>query len=98
MTNINTIEAKREILAQNEKFKVVYFNFDKDGGLPNHTHNGFATLQIIEGKASMQFLEGEKFILSQGDFFSFDARVKHNVTALEQCKVLVTISESLDKK
>ena len=50
---------------------------------------------IYEGKVQISFESGEKFELNKGGYLAFDARVKHNVIAEIQSKVLVTISESL---
>lgn len=63
--------------------------------MPNHSHNGFATIQIISGKVSIEFKDGKKFELENGDFLPFDARIEHNVIAKEVSKVLVTIEKTL---
>lgn len=81
----------RQILFQTEKFKVVCFVFEPGKGLPNHTHNGFATIQIISGSADMTFTDGRQFDLQAGDILAFDARIEHNVIAKETCKMVVTI-------
>lgn len=90
-TNLNNVEAKREILTHNEKFKSIVFKFEEGKGLPNHTHNGYATIQVLSGKVDMDFKTGEKLTLNKGDFLPFDARVEHNVIARELSSVLVTI-------
>ena len=36
-------------------------------GLPNHTHNGLAAIQVVSGCVDMSFATGEKFELHQGD-------------------------------
>lgn len=93
--NINNLDVSREILVQNEKFKTVYFEFDKGKGLPNHVHNGYAAVYIVSGSVDIEFNSGEKFILNQGDFLPFDARVEHNVIAKVLSKILVIISQPL---
>lgn len=93
--NLNNLNKNREILVQNEKFKTVYFEFEAGKGLPNHTHNGYAAVQILSGSFDMEFKSGEKFELKQGDFLPFDARVEHNVIAKEPSKILVIISQPL---
>lgn len=93
--NINSLNTNREILVQNEKFKTVYFKFENGKGLPNHTHNGYAAVYIVSGSIDMEFANGEKFVLNQGDFLPFDARIEHNVIAKELSKILVIISQSL---
>ncbi|WP_195938385.1 cupin domain-containing protein [Romboutsia sp. 1001713B170131_170501_G6] len=90
-TNLNNIETNREILVQNEKFKNILFKFEEGKGLPNHTHNGYATVQVISGSVDIEFKTGEKFVLNPGDFLPFDARVEHNVIARELSSILVTI-------
>lgn len=92
--NINNIEINREIITENDRFKTVYFKFEEGKGLPNHKHNGNATIQVISGKVNMEFINGEAFKLITGDFLSFDARIEHNVIANVESKVLVTIEKS----
>ena len=89
--NINKIDTNREFLCENEKYKTIYFKFEEGKGLPNHTHNGYASIQVIDGKVDIKFETGEEFELKYGDFLPFDARVEHNVIARETSKVLVTI-------
>lgn len=90
--NINKINTNREFLVVNEKFKTLFFKFEKGKGLPNHSHNGYATIQVLDGIVDIEFVSGEKFELREGDFLPFDARIEHNVIAREISKVLVTIS------
>lgn len=96
--NINSLDTKREFLIINEKFKTIFFKFEVGEGLPNHSHNGYATLQVISGIVDIEFETGEKFSLNEGDFLPFDARVMHNVIAKEKAKMLVTISQVLEEK
>ena len=95
ISNIDNIGESKEIIAMNKKFKTICFVFDVGKGLPNHTHNGYASILIYDGSVSMVFINGEKYELNKGDFMPFDARVEHNVIAKVKSKVLVTISESL---
>lgn len=89
--NVNQIESNREFLVENEKYKTLFFKFEPTKGLPNHTHNGYASIQVLEGIIDMKFVNGEEFELVKGDFLPFDARIEHNVIARETSKVLVTI-------
>ena len=61
--------------------------------MPNHSHDGFASIQVISGFIDMEFVSGEKFELKEGDFLPFDARVEHNVIARETSKIIFTISQ-----
>ena len=92
--NINNMELSREIIAENDRFKTVYFKFEEGKGSPNHKHNGSATIQVISGEVNMEFSDGNNFNLSIGDFLSFDARIEHNVIANIESKVLVTIAKA----
>ena len=47
--NINNIVTNREFLVENEKFKTLFFKFEDGKGLPNHSHNGYATIQVVSG-------------------------------------------------
>ncbi len=94
--NINKIDTNREFLVVNEMFKTLFFKFEEGKGLPNHSHNGFATIQVVSGIVDIEFENGEKFELKEGDFLPLDARITHNVIARVSSKVLVTISQPLD--
>lgn len=93
--NINSINEPKKLLGMTPKFKTMYFSFKQGKGLPDHVHNGYASIFVYEGKVNMEFETGEKFELDKGGYLSFDARVKHNVIAQVESKVLVTISEAL---
>lgn len=88
--NLQTITSK-QILIQNDRYKVICFIFEPGKGLPNHTHNGFATIQVISGEVDMHFTDGPSYLLKAGDFLGFNARDEHHVIAKETSKVLVTI-------
>lgn len=95
--NINDLNEGKKVIAINEKFKVICFVFEEGKGLPNHRHNGYASVYVCEGKVDIEFVGGEKYQLNKGDFMPFDARQEHNVIAAVKSKVLVIISEVLDK-
>lgn len=95
IANIDKIGESKEVVVFNPKFKVVYFDFEVGKGLPNHTHNGYASIIIYEGSVSIEFVDGEKYNLNKGDLMQFDARIEHNVIAKVKSRVLVTISERL---
>lgn len=95
VSNLVELVDRKQLVAVNPKFKIIYFNFDSGDGLPNHRHNGFATVQVLEGLVEMKFESGEIYKLEVGQILSFDARVIHDVKAQLKSKILVTISESL---
>lgn len=88
--NIQPIES-RQILVQNDKYKMICFVFEPGKGLPNHTHNGLAAIQVVSGSVDMNFTDGTAHILTAGDVLGFDASIAHNVIAKETSKVIVTI-------
>ncbi|MDO4926626.1 MAG: cupin domain-containing protein [Turicibacter sp.] len=90
------LEEVKQVIANNPKFRTVYFKFDVGRGLPKHNHNGYATIYVIKGEISMSLSNGESYELLTGDFLSFDARIEHDVLATLESEVLVTISEALE--
>ncbi len=91
--NLDNIAAGSQILAKNEKLKTMCFNFQEGSGLPKHTHNGSASIFIVEGAVEIEFVGEDPFVLRHGDFLSFDARKEHNIIAKETSKVIITISQ-----
>ncbi len=91
--NLCNIETDREILADNEGYKVLFFKFEPTKGLPNHSHDGYATIQVLDGEVDMKFENGNEFELKSGDLLPFNARIEHNVTAKVPSKILVTITK-----
>ena len=67
--NINKIDTNREFLVVNEMFKTLFSKFEEGKGLPNHSHNGFATIQVLSGIVDIEFENGENFELKEGDFY-----------------------------
>lgn len=94
-TTLQNENEEKKIIANNERFKTVCFNFEPGKGLPDHVHNSYATILIYEGEVDMEFEDGQKFNLKQGDYLPFDARIRHKVIAVVKSKVLVTIGASL---
>lgn len=88
--NLQSI-TRKQILTQTERYKTICFIFEPGKGLPNHTHNGLATIQIISGEVDMHFTDGPSYLLKTGDFLGFDAKKEHHVIAKVTSKVLVTI-------
>lgn len=93
--SIEELSEPKKLLGINSKFKTMYFNFEEGKGLPDHVHNGYASIFVYEGKVEIKFTTGEQFMLDKGSYLAFDARVKHNVIAQVPSKVLVNISAAL---
>lgn len=88
--NINSITTK-QILVQTDEYKMICFVFEPGKGLPDHTHNGLASIQVVSGLVDMNFVDGSEYTLNPGDVLGFDARIQHNVIAKETSKIIVTI-------
>lgn len=95
--NLSEVTEGKKQIGTTPKFRTMYFDFEEGKGLPNHTHNGYASIFVHKGKVNMEFVSGEKFELDEGGYLAFDARIQHNVIAQVQSKVLVTISEPLSQ-
>ena len=93
---LSELSETKQVIASNQRLRTICFNFDVGKGLPKHSHNGYATIQVIKGEISMTFADGQSYELNAGDFVSFDARIEHDVLATLESQVLVTISESID--
>ena len=52
---LKNIKETKQVLADNPKFRTVYFQFDVGKGLPKHSHNGYATIYVIKGEISTAF-------------------------------------------
>lgn len=48
--------------------QAICFIFEPDKGLPNHTHNGLATIQVLSDSLNMSFVNGEQHELKTEDF------------------------------
>lgn len=81
----------RTFIMQNDKIKIISFNFLAGEGLPNHTHDGDACVQVISGSATLSFAGGDTVKLSASDTFSFNAREEHNLIADTNLHVIITI-------
>ena len=91
--NVDSIAVGKRVLEENESFKVICFNFESGKGLEKHTHNGFASIMVWDGRVNIEFTNGEKFTLNKGDILGFDARIEHSILADGLTKVILTIGK-----
>ncbi|MEF9959163.1 MAG: cupin domain-containing protein [Niameybacter sp.] len=95
MKAINVHELREKVtLTENESFKAIYFVFEEESAIPQHTYKGLATVQVICGEVQVHFVNGQSVTLKEGDFLPFDARIEHYVIAKEKTKALLTIQQS----
>ena len=65
-STINGLDESKKLLGMTPKFKTMYFNFEVGKGLPNHVHNGYASIFVYEGKVK----KDDVFIISSDGFYS----------------------------
>ena len=88
--NLNAVNSK-ELLINNSQFKVVCFALEVGGEIPKHSHEASAFIQVVNGVVEISFDNGDNYLLNQGDILPFDAKIKHQVMAKEESKIIVTI-------
>ena len=47
---LKNLEEAKQVIANNAKFRTIYFKFEVGRGLPKHNHNGYATIYVIKAK------------------------------------------------
>lgn len=88
-STINGLDESKKLLGMTPKFKTMYFNFEVGKGLPNHVHNGYASIFVYEGKINLKFETGEEFQLEKGSYLALDGSVKHSAVVEAPSKVVV---------
>ncbi len=78
-------------LVKEDDFRVVLIALDSNGRLPEHKTSGRFSVQAIAGHVRMHAL-GRTFDLPAGSLLTLDRGVAHDVEALEESAILVTIS------
>ena len=44
--DVNSINEPKKLLGMTPKFKTMYFDFEEGKGLPDHVHNGYASMKV----------------------------------------------------
>ena len=58
--------------------------------VPWHAHdNEDEMFYILEGSLLFQIENGEDFTMTQGDFFIVKKGIKHRVSSIEECKIML---------
>ncbi len=78
-------------LVKQDDFRVVLIALNPDGRLPEHKTSGRFSVQTLAGHVRMHAL-GRTFDLPAGSLMSLDREVPHDVVALEESAILVTIA------
>ncbi len=78
-------------LVKEDDFRVVLIALDRNGRLPEHKVYGRFSVQAIAGHVRMHAL-GRTFDLPAGSLLSLDRAGPHDVEAIDESAILVTIS------
>ena len=76
-------------LAQNEHVSVTLFSFDK-GEISTHESGGDAFVTCLDGVGKVT-IDGEEYILKEGDSIVMPAKHPHAVYGQEQFKMLLVV-------
>lgn len=77
-------------LAQNDALSVTLFAFDKGEEISSHESTGDAFVTCLDGEGEIT-IDGEKYILHEGDSIVMPARHPHAVYGKEQYKMLLVV-------
>jgi quercetin dioxygenase-like cupin family protein len=71
--------------------RIVLFEFEAGGGLPEHRAPGFVVIHTLRGRLHVKTLN-ESYELATGQVLMLDPEVVHDVAAAEPSDMLLTIS------
>lgn len=77
-------------LAQNEHVSVTLFSFDKGEEISIHESGGDAFVTCLDGVGKVT-IDGEEYILKEGDSIVMPAKHPHAVYGQEQFKMLLVV-------
>ena len=77
-------------LAQNEHVSVTLFSFDKGEEIGTHESGGDAFVTCLDGVGKVT-IDGEEYILKEGDSIVMPAKHPHAVYGQEQFKILLVV-------
>ncbi len=78
-------------LVQNDKMGVTLFSFDKDEEISTHAAGGDAMVTVLEGTGRFT-VDGEVFILTEGETLIMPKDIPHAVYGEERFKMKLTVS------
>ena len=77
-------------LAQNENHSLTLFAFDRDEEISTHESGGDAMVVALDGVGKIT-IEGEEFILHEGETIVMPSKKPHAVFAQERFKMLLIV-------
>lgn len=78
-------------LVQNDKVSMTIFSFDKGEEISTHAAGGDAMVTVLEGTGKFT-VDGEVFILHEGETLIMPKDIPHAVYGEEQFKMQLTVS------
>ena len=78
-------------LVQNDSVSMTIFSFDKGEEISTHAAGGDAMVTVLEGTGRFT-VDGEVFILSEGDTLIMPKDIPHAVFGEERLKMQLTVS------
>jgi quercetin dioxygenase-like cupin family protein len=82
---------------KSDQMKAIMFGFDTGQELSEHTASQMATIQILQGEATVT-LGGDTHELSAGSWIQMPPRLKHSVHAKTPVIMLLSMFELREKK
>lgn len=78
-------------LVQNEQLSMTIFSFDKGEEISTHASGGDAMVTVLEGTGRFT-VDGEVFILNEGETLIMPKDIPHAVYGEERFKIQLTVS------
>lgn len=89
-TTWNTGHNARTLVKQDD-LRVVLIALQQDARLPEHQTEGRLSVQVISGHVQIR-ASGRTFNLRTGGLLALDPAIRHDVTAVDESAVLLTIA------
>jgi quercetin dioxygenase-like cupin family protein len=78
-------------LVKHDDLRVVLIALRRDARMPEHQTEGRVSVQVISGHVQIR-ASGRTFNLRTGGLLALDPAIRHDVTALDESTVLLTIA------
>jgi quercetin dioxygenase-like cupin family protein len=78
-------------LVKYEDFRVVLIALQRDARMPEHQTEGRLSLHVISGHVQVR-ASGRTFNLRTGGLLTFDPAIRHDVSAIEESAILLTLA------
>ena len=89
--NIRTVRSSAKLSFQNDLVSMTVFSFDKGEEISSHSAGGDAMVTVLEGVGRFT-VDGEVFILEEGETLIMPKGIPHAVFGEEKFKMQLTVS------